>query len=253
MVTVAIHGRTMKQRTTREHSTPHSHSTHHSSDFPSISCSAAHPGWLYYELDNITTFSILTVNERGLLSRRAEEQKSKRKRKRKRRRRREERESEGVGVAARMSTSAAVVSQPVVVASGRDIQAKVHTLLRNGLQPVTSDDAWVYVRELTPAQAHISKYAGYHRCHPVSCLPWLKCCLPCGPAGAYFMPLEFPIGGSCLCFPCCFLGICLPIYSCLCCTCERQDNAWITRDKNGYHNSDCRFVPFAYFSFFLEK
>jgi len=34
-------------------------------------------------------------------------------------------------------------------------------------------------------------------------------------------------------FPCCTLGVCLPLYSCLCCTCERKDNAWITRDKHG--------------------
>ena len=36
-----------------------------------------------------------------------------------------------------------------------------------------------------------------------------------------------------LCFPCCFAGIALPLYSCLCCSCERLDNGWITRDKYG--------------------
>ena len=40
-------------------------------------------------------------------------------------------------------------------------------------------------------------------------------------------------GKDCLCMPCCVAGICLPLYSCICCSCERSDNAWVTRDKHG--------------------
>ena len=29
------------------------------------------------------------------------------------------------------------------------------------------------------------------------------------------------------------MGVCLPIYSCLCCTCDRKNGAWISRDKHG--------------------
>lgn len=137
-------------------------------------------------------------------------------------------------------TAQPTAAQPTAAA----IQAKVHGLLRDGLRPVAVDDAWAYVRSLTPAQAHVRNHGGCHVCQPVTC---------CGCPGCV-CTYNFAMGDGCLCpsagvpfffsrsvvtararagFPCCTLGVCLPVYSCLCCTCERKDNAWITRDKHG--------------------
>jgi hypothetical protein len=122
-----------------------------------------------------------------------------------------------------------VSAQPVAVA---DIQAKVHGLVRNGKQSVHSDDAWAYARSLTPEQASVRNHAGCKRCHNQKCccpFPGGLCCMyvvPCKDGGG-------ACGKDCLCMPCCVAGICLPLYSCLCCSCERSDNAWVTRDKHG--------------------
>ena len=57
------------------------------------------------------------------------------------------------------------------------------------------------------------------------------------------MTYNFPCSPSCLCFPCCTLGIALPLFRCLCCVCERsKDNTWITRDNKGIKTGEVIIV-----------
>ena len=80
-----------------------------------------------------------------------------------------------------------------------------------------------YAASMTPEQAAASNHEGCKKCVPVTC-----CGFP-GMVGTYW----FACRDNCLWFPCCFMGIALPVYSCVCCSCERQSNSWITRDKHG--------------------
>ena len=127
-----------------------------------------------------------------------------------------------------------VPSGPYVVTAqpGSDpaeVQARVHSTLRDGKWGVvTASDALAYSRTLTVAQASAQNPSlqGCHRCRPVSC---------CGFAGCV-RTVNCACGPDCLWFPCCFLGCCCPIWSLICCVCEREkdgSNAWITRDKHG--------------------
>ena len=112
-------------------------------------------------------------------------------------------------------------------ANPTDIQNKVHGLLRDGKwQIVPSEDALAYSRTLTPAQSNASnpRLLGCHKCRPVSCIGFTGC----------VCTYNFACGENCLCFPCCTMGIVLPLYSCLCFICERSpDNTWIARGENG--------------------
>ena len=124
-----------------------------------------------------------------------------------------------------------VSTQPGAVQSVQSIQQQVHSLLRNGLQSVPADLALQYAATLTPEQASPS-YAparGYHKCvSKQACCKFF--CPVDGCVGAYFCGC---CNDRCLCFPCCTCGIALPLYSCLCCSCERDGNTWVTRDKHG--------------------
>ena len=113
-----------------------------------------------------------------------------------------------------------VSSQP----AGVDAQAlhySIHERTRNGrCEKITSTEAWQYMNTLSLEQKTADKYNGYKTCRPVGCC---SCCKGVGIGGAYFMGCERgPFGCPCLAFPCCFLGVCLPIYSCVCCSCERK-------------------------------
>ena len=105
-----------------------------------------------------------------------------------------------------------------------EIQAKVHDIVRKG-GTLHSNDALAYSRSLTPEQASILHLEGCHHCVAVT---------PCGAVPGPVCTYNFACSDTCLCFPCCFLGMCLPVYSCLCCTCERAESgAWITRGEGG--------------------
>jgi hypothetical protein len=119
-----------------------------------------------------------------------------------------------------------VKSQPNQIDVDR-FQEKVHAAVRDR-RPVHSADARRYVATLTPEQQESIK--GMKYCHPLPGCWGFRYCV-C----AYFMTLW----NCCLFYPCAFMGICLPFYSCLCCSCERGAEAgegfgaWVTRDKHG--------------------
>ena len=104
-----------------------------------------------------------------------------------------------------------------------EIQAKVHDIVRKG-GTLHSSDALAYSRSLTPEQASILHLEGCHHCVAVT---------PCGAVPGPVCTYNFAYSecsDDCLCFPCCFLGICIPCYSLLCWSCERTGSgAWITQ------------------------
>jgi hypothetical protein len=125
----------------------------------------------------------------------------------------------------------ATVVQAQPVASSGPVQDEVHSLLRNGLQSVPASKAMQYSASLSPEQRKTMMSSGYHTCYPKKCGCGIctnsnKC-----PIGFYFC--DWICGEKCLCFPCCAFGLCLPPWSCICCTCEqdRSTGAWVTRDK----------------------
>jgi hypothetical protein len=120
---------------------------------------------------------------------------------------------------------AVVTEQPLV--SAREIQDKVHDILRRGqLGVVTFQDAMAYAGSLTPEQAHVRNYKGFKRCKPVGCCGG-KCCNGC--ICAYFTYC----GGNCLYFPMCVFGV---PGACCSCMCQRRNNMWITQKKNRVRN-----------------
>ena len=103
----------------------------------------------------------------------------------------------------------------------------MHALVRegnscSGMKPLHSNDAMAYSRSLTPQQASIENVSGCHKCVPVTCVGFPGCVYTYN--GAF--------NEDCLWFPCCFLGFIPTPWSICCCTCEREQNAWITRDKH---------------------
>eukprot|EP00937_MAST-01D_sp_MAST-1D-sp2_P003249 g3249.t1 len=125
-----------------------------------------------------------------------------------------------------------VAQQPGAVAG--DIQAKVHGLVRNRLQIVTSADAEAYMRSLTPDQKATDKFLGYHSCKPKSacCKGFCPCASMCGAQNVkcndncvWMIPCPF------FCFFCC-------------CSCEREANygSWVTRDKHGAKTGEIMLI-----------
>ena len=93
-----------------------------------------------------------------------------------------------------------------------------------------------YSRSLTPEQASILHLEGCHYCVAVT-----SCGAVPGPVCTY----NFAYSDDCLCFPCCFLGMCLPVYSCLCCSGERAESgAWITRGEGGVKTGEIIVVDY---------
>ena len=119
-----------------------------------------------------------------------------------------------------------ITAQPAGPAPAQ-VQEHVHALVReggscSGMKPLHSNDAMAYSRSLTPQQASIENVSGCHKCVPVTCVGFPGCVYTYNGA----------CSEDCLWFPCCFLG-CIPTpWSICCCTCEREQNAWITRDKH---------------------
>ena len=119
-------------------------------------------------------------------------------------------------------------------------QDSIHEAVRRG-KSIHSADARRYVATLTPEQQE--KIKGMKYCHPLpGCCGFRYC------ACAYFMILW----NCCLFFPCAFLGICLPLYSCLCCSWERSQEAgegfagWVLRDKHGLKTGEVLLVDHAH-------
>jgi hypothetical protein len=105
-----------------------------------------------------------------------------------------------------------------------EIQAKVHDIVRKG-GTLHSNDALAYSRSLTPEQASILHVEGCHYCVAVT---------PCGAVPGPVCTYNFAYSDDCLCFPCCFLGICLPWWSLLCFSDERAGSGrWMKGKGKG--------------------
>ena len=82
---------------------------------------------------------------------------------------------------------------------------------------------------MTPEQASILHLEGCHYCvavTPCGAVPGPVCTYNFAYSECSFLCWE----DDCLCFPCCFLGICIPCYSLLCFSGERTaSGAWITQ------------------------
>ena len=116
-----------------------------------------------------------------------------------------------------------VTTQPMAAGpTPAEVQAKVHDIVRKG-GTLHSSDAMAYSKSLTPEQADIKNAEGCHYCVPVTCMGCPGC----------VCTYNVACNDTCLWFPCCLLGLCFPVYSWVCCSCERSENAWITRDKHG--------------------
>ena len=105
-----------------------------------------------------------------------------------------------------------------------ELQRRVHELVR-GMRPLHGDDALAYSQSLTPQQTSTRNnrnLSGWHKCVPVTCVGFPGCVYTYNGA----------CSDDCLWFPCCFLGFIPTPWSICCCTCEREQNAWITRDKH---------------------
>ena len=113
-----------------------------------------------------------------------------------------------------------------------ELQRRVHELVRAG-KPLHGDDAMAYSQSLTREQASIrsGNVSGWHKCVPVTCVGFPGC--------VYTYNCAYPNEHT-FCFPCFLLGfIPIPLLPCCCCSCEREQNAWITRggeyhEKTGY-------------------
>ena len=125
-----------------------------------------------------------------------------------------------------------VMAQPGAVAG--DIQSKVHGLVRNGLQIITSADAEAYMRSLTPEQKATKNFTGYYACRPKS-----NCCRTMCPCASMCRAKNIQCSKNCVWIaPCPFF-----CFFC-CCLCEREPNygAWVTRDKNGVKTGEVMLI-----------
>lgn len=109
-----------------------------------------------------------------------------------------------------LSSDAVVTDQPI---------DDVPSLIRIG-NVINSNIAIKYTNSL---EFNKNNYQG---CYYIRCGKTVNSC-PCGYSYNYYF-------GECLCSQICFL-FCIPLPPC-CCTCERQNNIYITRDRRGIKN-----------------
>ena len=128
----------------------------------------------------------------------------------------------------------AIVTQPGAVAG--DIQAKVHGLVRNGLQIIHVADAVAYMKSLTPEQKTTDKFTGDYACKPKS-----SCCRSCCPCASMCRSKNIQCSKNCVWMvPCpffCFFCWCL-------CEREREYGSWVTRDKNGAKTGEVMLIDY---------
>lgn len=121
-----------------------------------------------------------------------------------------------------------VKEQPRAMASQtkQEVHNRVHEIVRSG-QPLHAEDALVYSRTLSPEEQE--KIQGCKYCAP-KCSSWYRWAFDyC--VCAYFL---ICCSGDCLWYNCWFMGITLPVYGQICCSCERSiDSTWVSRDKHG--------------------